>query len=87
MRGAKALLNFPLNVASYAESGSVCGHMESNKRGKETMDVEAPQPCRTQLKIDVKHEEEDVFGELENMPLLSPLPLSLFSFTNSPMVN
>ncbi|GLJ29638.1 hypothetical protein SUGI_0584400 [Cryptomeria japonica] len=87
MRGAKALLNFPLNAASYAESGSGCGHMESNKRGRESVQVEAPQPRRTRLKIDVKREEEDVFEKLENLLLLSPLPFSLFSFTNSPMVN
>ncbi|GLJ29636.1 hypothetical protein SUGI_0584380 [Cryptomeria japonica] len=87
MRGAKALLNFPLNAASYAESGSACGHMESNKRGRESVDVEAPQPRRTRLKIDVKRGEEDVFGKLENLPPLSPLSFSFFSFTNSPMVN
>ncbi|GLJ29637.1 hypothetical protein SUGI_0584390 [Cryptomeria japonica] len=87
MRGAKALLNFPLNAASYAESGSGCGHMESNKRGRESVQVETPQPRRTRLKIDVKSEEEDVFGKLENLLTLSPLPFSLFSFANSPMVN
>ena len=77
MRGPRALLNFPLNAG--------CADVEpkSNKRGRESVDVEAQQPRHTRLKIDGKHEEEDVFGNLENLFPLSPLPFNFFSFLNS----
>ncbi|GLJ29634.1 hypothetical protein SUGI_0584350 [Cryptomeria japonica] len=85
MRGAKALLNFPLNASAYTESISECGHMESNKRRRKNNEKEVQQPPRTKIKRDVQinDEEEDFFVKLEP---LSPLPVSLFPFTPSPIM-
>ncbi|KAH9300306.1 hypothetical protein KI387_011889, partial [Taxus chinensis] len=79
MRGAKALLNFPLNVSSYRDcSGSV----ESKKRRREEEAAAAEQAARMKIKCD--DWEEDVFGRLEKLVPLSPLPL--FSFAPSRMI-
>ncbi|GLJ29633.1 hypothetical protein SUGI_0584340 [Cryptomeria japonica] len=87
MRGAKAMLNFPLNASAYAESISEsCGHVESNKRRLKNIEIEAQQPPRTKIKRDVEVNDDDVFGKLEKLEPLSPLPFSLFPFTPSPIM-
>ncbi|GLJ29631.1 hypothetical protein SUGI_0584320 [Cryptomeria japonica] len=76
MRGAKALLNFPLNASAYAEWISARGHVESKKRQRKKIEIEAEK-----IKRDIEVE-DDVFGKLDP---LSPLPVSLFPFTPLPI--
>ncbi|GLJ29635.1 hypothetical protein SUGI_0584360 [Cryptomeria japonica] len=86
MRGAKAMLNFPLNASAYAEWVSECGHMESKKRRRKSSssELEAQQSsARSKIKIDVSDEKDDVFGRLVNLEPLSPLPIFLFPVSSA----
>ncbi|XP_057813789.1 ethylene-responsive transcription factor 1A-like [Cryptomeria japonica] len=50
MRGANARLNFPLNVSSYLELGSVCVHMHRKKRGLQGKELDVKMPPATKIK-------------------------------------
>ncbi|GLJ29628.1 hypothetical protein SUGI_0584270 [Cryptomeria japonica] len=50
IRGAKALLNFPLNVSSYRALGSGCDHMHTKKRDPQEKEVDENMPPEMKIK-------------------------------------
>uniref|UniRef100_A0A0C9RTS1 TSA: Wollemia nobilis Ref_Wollemi_Transcript_13544_679 transcribed RNA sequence n=1 Tax=Wollemia nobilis TaxID=56998 RepID=A0A0C9RTS1_9CONI len=89
MRGAKALLNFPLDVDSSGELS--CGHVQTKKRAREAEDGEQVKQLppqrknKTEATLAVEDDiDGDFFGKLESLSPLSPLP---FYTVAPPMVS